>query len=390
VSTTPNLLLKKPETTDPALIGDLNDNADVLDALWAPITPSTASITQSGAVGSNTSVARSDHSHEGAGFAAPVATGAANAEGDAATASRSNHVHRAPTAFYNHVEDVILDPALAETVEFYVPAALSWAKLTLRGRTPRAGVLASHQHGGALTSTSTAHAHTGSNSNETADHGHSGTTANESALHAHSGTSAGASVDHAHSFTSSGASVGHTHSLSSDGTHAHNLQWVPVTSQIALATTSSGSIQNDATYISSAGSQSHGGSTGGHSTTHTHTLTTGTESANHGHTFSTGGVSANHSHTLTIDSSGGHTHSTTVQAEGAGGTQTFSRPQGVTVSINGVDRTVALSGPFGAATDWDSVDMDILTYVTAEAWNEIEVTSTSVGRLKVHVTGVFS
>ncbi|RJX23244.1 MAG: hypothetical protein C4570_00265 [Ammonifex sp.] len=52
----------------------------------------------------------------------------------------------------------------------------------------------------------------------------------------------------------------------------------------------------------------------------------------------------------------------------------------VTVTINGVDRTVALGGPFNTNQD----RLDITKYLTTTGWNTIEIGSGSLGR--IHAT----
>ena len=53
---------------------------------------------------------------------------------------------------------------------------------------------------------------------------------------------------------------------------------------------------------------------------------------------------------------------------------------GVTVVINGVDRTAALGGPFSA----DQVELNVLPYLTVGAWNTIDLTPTGLGRILAH------
>jgi hypothetical protein len=84
-------------------------------------------------------------------------------------------------------------------------------------------------------------------------------------------------------------------------------------------------------------------------------------------TFVTSGVTADHSHTITV---GSHTHQITIpshtHALNYGINQDTSYPSGVTVTINGVDRTSALGGPWGTGGAIDE-ELDITEYINAAA-----------------------
>lgn len=396
---TPNLLLNQPTTVDPALIGDLNDNMDILDALWTATMPTDLDMEAAGAVGNQTDVARADHEHAGPGFAAPVSTtDGANAEGAATTLARSNHVHHAPPSWINHIEELILEAATADDVMVYVPSAFADATLTLRGRAPRAGLLAAHDHGaGGSTSADAA----GTTDNQSGDHTHSATSGNASADHTHSVSVSDSTVDHTHSFTTGNQSASHTHSgtSSSNGSHEHTIATTGTPSN-GLAYGAGGGSQSDVmdpggshdhtlTTGAQSASHTHSGTTGSHNTNHGHAASSGGHSATHTHSVTTGGVSATHNHTITAT----HSHDITVTEQGTGGQLTPTRPSGVTVTINGVDRTAALGGGAGfgsSGSDWNNADLDVAAYLTAEAWNTILVESTTVGRLKVHVMAKLS
>lgn len=120
-----------------------------------------------------------------------------------------------------------------------------------------------------------------------------------------------------------------------------------------------------------------------HGMNHTHTLSSHTHemphthtvpSHTHGmeHTHSTPNHSHNIEHTHTIPN---HTHNLTFGIyEGTAAT-------GVTVTINGVDRTAALGGPFNA----DQSGLDIAQYLVVGQWNTILLGSTQLGRIDATV-----
>lgn len=393
-TTTTNLSLTKPGLSDSADIAVIDTDLDAIDALWDATPPSALDPTATSSAGATTNVARADHAHGGPGFAAPVAVGTANATGVATTLVRSDHVHKAPLSILNHVEVFDVEAAVAEVVDVYVPSAFEWARLTLRGRAPRAGLLASHDHAGS-TAVSATHAHTTTVGAESALHIHGGTTQTESVNHTHGFTTGTESALHTHTVTVGNEVEDHTHSITSDGTHHHALHVNALSNSLQ---TSSTTFTNQTDLSVDAGAHTHGGATGLKSAKHTHAGTsatesaahahggtTNTESALHTHTYNTGTENATHDHVVTV-AGGDHGHTLTVTAQGVGGAVAASRPSSVSVTINGVDRTVALGGAFGASgADWANVDLDVTTYLTAEAWNTISVQSATVGRLKVHV-----
>lgn len=251
--------------------------------------------------------------------------------------------------YKDHVESFDLDPATAEDVMFHVPRTPLSVRVVLRGRMPRAGLLAAHNHGGALT------------------------TGGQSQSHTHAITVQNANINHAHSFTTS-SNGGHLHSAGSDaGSHDHLVKTVGSPSN-GLAygpgqnTDSSGLIVGNGTH-------NHGntGSVGDHA----HSGNTGNTDPVHGHAASSGNASQDHTHGITIAS------------QGIGGLLTQTRPDSTTIFVNGIDRTATLGGPFGASgSNWDTGFLDITAWAVS-GWNTLTVQSTTGGRLKVHVLSTF-
>jgi len=113
--------------------------------------------------------------------------------------------------------------------------------------------------------------------------------------------------------------------------------------------------------------------------------------ANHDHA---GAVTADGAHSHYIykhDHNIGHTHWVTVSDHthtAVYGIYKGTSATGVTVTINGVDRTAALGGGTGFTTD--QTDLDITAYVTyPEAENTITLTSTQLGRIRVQYDGIY-
>jgi len=88
----------------------------------------------------------------------------------------------------------------------------------------------------------------------------------------------------------------------------------------------------------------------------------------HGHSFTPNG----HSHGMD------HTHTTPNHTHGlVFGIYTSTSATGVTVKINGTDRTAALGGPFNT----DQINLNIGTYLTIGQWNTVELGSSQLGRI---------
>jgi hypothetical protein len=114
-------------------------------------------------------------------------------------------------------------------------------------------------------------------------------------------------------------------------------------------------------------------------TDHRHTLGTHTHGMAHTHDVTladhTHGMAHTHDVTLTD-----HTHTAVYGIyEGTSAT-------GVTVTINGVDRTAALGGGAGFTTDQE--DLDIASYLTMPGKNTISLTSTQLGRITAQWDGM--
>jgi len=144
-------------------------------------------------------------------------------------------------------------------------------------------------------------------------------------------------------------------------------------------------------YVQSDGGHSHGLSDDFPSGTH-----------NHGNPDYVG--TGQHSHSLSIDSVGNHTHwlynhyhAATINGHSHGmdhnhsipnhthrlvfGIYTSTVASGVTVKINGTDRTADLGGPF----DTDQESLDISPYLTIGQFNTIELGSSQLGRIDATV-----
>lgn len=92
-TTTTIMSLTKPATTDPALIGDINSNMDIIDSWFVAAAATNQAIGDAAAAGSTAQVARVDHKHGLPNFGSPVSTASANANGAATTIARADHVH---------------------------------------------------------------------------------------------------------------------------------------------------------------------------------------------------------------------------------------------------------------------------------------------------------
>ena len=91
-------------------------------------------------------------------------------------------------------------------------------------------------------------------------------------------------------------------------------------------------------------------------------------------------ITAHHTHEVYI---GGHEHSVTVPGHSHDinfGIYTSTSATGVTVRINGVDRTASLGGPFSA----DQANVNVAPYLVADQWNTISLGTTQLGR--IHAT----
>lgn len=109
------------------------------------------------------------------------------------------------------------------------------------------------------------------------------------------------------------------------------------------------------------------------------TITT-TPAGGHGHT-----MTLNHNHTVYSHFHGmDHTHSTPNHTHGLNfGIYEGTEALGVTVKINGIDRTSTLGGGTGFNMHQDA--LNIASYLVSGAWNTIELGSTQLGRIDATV-----
>jgi hypothetical protein len=139
------------------------------------------------------------------------------------------------------------------------------------------------------------------------------------------------------------------------------------------------------------GTQAAGGHAHNHSATHQHNglsnplNTTGPASAGtaHNHTYDDVGA------TFTVDlqppgstdSVGAHSHG--ISSSATIGIFESTVATGVTVKINGVDRTAALGGGAGFATD--QIELDVTQWLNIGAKNTIDLTPSGNGRILGHL-----
>ena len=148
-------------------------------------------------------------------------------------------------------------------------------------------------------------------------------------------------------------------------------------------------------FMNYAGGHSHGGYTG-YKSNHNHGIPYGTllaiagggsvewePSGGHDHSIGWDGghahsmYSVNHDHTIDIP---GHNHTVDIPSHTHGidyGIYTDTAAAGVTVAINGIDRTGALGGPFNS--DQDS--LNIAPYLSIGQWNMVQIGSSRLGRI---------
>jgi len=158
----------------------------------------------------------------------------------------------------------------------------------------------------------------------------------------------------------------------------------------------------DTSALSFSNAHDHGGSTGSagshyHSGTTSYTIPTITADHYHDYRYMNSGGShshavydeSSHTHALLADHKHGieipsHQHSVYIQPHSHGlifGIYTSTSATGVTVKINGTDRTAALGGPFNV----DQNNLNIASYLTIGQWNTIELGSSQLGRIDATV-----
>ena len=95
---------------------------------------------------------------------------------------------------------------------------------------------------------------------------------------------------------------------------------------------------------------------------------------NHGHKFTANG----HSHSMEHNHGMEHNHTVSAHAhEMVYGIFNSTPATGVTVVINGIDRTTALGGPFTA----DQSNLNIAAFLNIGQWNTIALGSSQLGRI---------
>lgn len=237
--------------------------------------------------------------------------------------------------FSHGPETFDLEPTLTDDLIFILPGSPTSLFLDLRGRAMRSGLVGAHAHTGSVASTDIG---TKSSGNQSASHTHTGSTGNDG---------------------------GHSHTTPN---HQHSVEVGGATSAPFKVTTTAGAGTLVSTLIQVAAPTTDAAPT-------------------HAHGYTTGNQSVSHSHDTAI---GSHDHTPTINSAGSGGATANSRPAGVTVTIDGIDRTVALGGPWGAAgLDWNVAGLNILQYLADPlvGSHSLVFGCTGIGRLKAHVRG---
>lgn len=150
-------------------------------------------------------------------------------------------------------------------------------------------------------------------------------------------------------------------SVTSENLHQHTFGDAPTDSADGTVGLHTHHMPIDTTWAT--GSHSHG-------MDHTHEIPSHTHNLDHYHSVSSHIHDMSHSHTI-----GSHSHAMVFGIyEGAAAT-------GITVKINGVDRTAVLGGPFTA----DQLNLNIAAYVTVGATNVVELGASGLGRIDASV-----
>jgi len=174
-------------------------------------------------------------------------------------------------------------------------------------------------------------------------------------------TTAGGS---AHTHGVSGQTTGGTTSGSPSALHSHDLS-------VGAGTAGTTMLASGPTAISvNAGAAGPGNWTSSSdSVTHTHAVPSETVAA------------------VTSTAENAHTHSVTSDVTLSYGIFEGAVATGVTVKVNGVDRTVALGGGTGFTTN--QTELEISQWLTIGAWNTLDLTPTGLGRIvgQLRLTG---
>jgi hypothetical protein len=409
-TTTPNLELTKPELTDQALITVINNDLDIIDGLWTSTNTVNVNLGGSGSAGSSSRVARADHVHGATGFGTPVSIGILNDSGVATTLARSDHVHAGSNNWTVISESIDLDAGTYDDVTFYLPTSPVQSIISIMGRLPKGGLVASHNHNiqsgtaSGTTTSNTGHTHTFTSDNGNVGHTHTTTTGGDTGNHTHSGTSDGEAA-HTHGGTSN-AGTAHAHGSQNSGSHYHDIKgddpFSPPCAFVVIDGTNGTQLPGNA-YMYAAGTHNH---TIDSESSHTHTFTS-LAGSNHTHGFTTGNQLATHTHTGVSDSQGSaHTHTGTSNGEvtahthdysaahthtsdstGSGGYTTGTRPVINSILINGSERlTTVWGGSIGTSgSDWNNHNKDISSYITSSGSNSITINSSTGGRVKIQL-----
>jgi len=106
-----------------------------------------------------------------------------------------------------------------------------------------------------------------------------------------------------------------------------------------------------------------------------------------GSSVPTNSVNGTHAHDIPHDHGIPHDHSVTSDVTLTYGIFEGAVATGVTVKVNGVDRTSALGGGTGFTTNQTELALDV-AWLNQGAWNTIDLTPTSLGRILGHLTVV--
>lgn len=253
-----------------------------------------------------------------------------------------------------------VDSTHGATVHLRLPAAASVVTLWLYGQLPAPYRQRSHNH----TATFGGSGHSHSASFTGSSHGHTGSVSLSG--HDHTASFTGSSHDHPGS-SYSGSS--HSHTASYTGTsHNHGYQSGTAGFATSDSTTQGGSVTVDS--ATQGGSVSVSGNTQGGSVSVNTASVTGSVTVDDAPSVSG---------SVTVDS-GIETGAVTVTALSA---EAENRPSGVSVAIDGVDRTGALGGTFGASgSDWSAGPLDITSYAGASGAHTLALTATGHGLIE--------
>jgi hypothetical protein len=301
--------------------------------------------------------------------------------------------------FYAYHEDS-LDSTHSTTFKFWIPKgtgkvvelglrlsllpyrAYSTAAAAGGGTTATSGASSANttDGGGGTTATS------GASSANTTDGG-GGTTATSGASSAATTAAGGGTTATSGASSATTTASGGQTTSSGGGNHSHSMT---VTYTGEVTTTESGhnhgyvktTVDSNLGY---SGTHTHDIGSHTHDMPHTHDVTLANHTHGMAHTHDV--TLANHTHGMA------HTHDVTLTNHTHGATYGIyegATATGVTVTVNGTDRTAALGGGAGFTTDQDWLDIKAYAQLgTAESdgLNTIILTSTGLGRIRAQVDG---